>query len=76
MKGKVDIRSQIRAEPPTSAQSRPRGRVRAKVAKGVAELGLVGFVGAVASAVWHTPGRRIRQIPITPALLLQGTAGP
>jgi len=39
-------------------------------AKGVAELGLVGFAGAVANAVWHATGRRVRQVPITPALLL------
>ena len=39
-------------------------------AKGVAELGLVGFAGAVANAVWHATGCRIRQLPITPALLL------
>lgn len=44
-------------------------------AKGVAELGLVGFAGAVANAVWHATGRRIRQVPITPALLLSTPSG-
>ncbi len=44
-------------------------------AKGVAELGLVGFAGAVANAVWHATGRRIRQVPITPALLLFAPPG-
>ena len=39
-------------------------------AKGVAELGLVGFAGAVANAVWHATGRRIRRVPVTAALLL------
>lgn len=43
-------------------------------AKGVAELGLVGFAGAVANAVWHATGRRIRQVPITPGLLLSMAA--
>ena len=44
-------------------------------AKGVAELGLVGFAAAVANAVWHATGQRIRQVPITPALLLPRTPG-
>ena len=41
-------------------------------AKGVAELGLVGFAGAVANAVWHATGRRVRRTPIMPKLLLCG----
>ncbi len=44
-------------------------------AKGVAELGLVGFAAAVANGVWHATGLRVRALPVTPALLLaeQGT---
>ena len=38
-------------------------------AKGVGELGLVGFAAAVANAVWHATGQRVRRLPITPALL-------
>ena len=45
-------------------------------AKGVAELGLVGFAGAVANAVWHATGKRIRRVPITPDLLLLKPAAP
>ena len=42
------------------------GLVNELGAKGVAELGLVGFAGAVANAVRHAPGRPIPQVPITP----------
>ncbi len=42
-------------------------------AKGVGELGLVGFAAAVANAVWHATGRRVRRLPITPARLLAGS---
>jgi xanthine dehydrogenase YagR molybdenum-binding subunit len=34
-------------------------------AKGVGEIGLVGIAAAVANAVYHATGRRIRSIPIT-----------
>lgn len=39
-------------------------------AKGVGELGLVGFAAAVANAVWHATGERFRSLPITPAKLI------
>jgi xanthine dehydrogenase YagR molybdenum-binding subunit len=38
-------------------------------AKGLAELSLVG-VAAVANAVYHATGRRVRELPITPEKLL------
>ncbi|HKX60652.1 MAG TPA: xanthine dehydrogenase family protein molybdopterin-binding subunit [Verrucomicrobiae bacterium] len=34
-------------------------------AKGVGELGLVGVAAAIANAVFHATGRRIRELPIT-----------
>jgi CO/xanthine dehydrogenase Mo-binding subunit len=34
-------------------------------AKGVGEIGLVGIAAAIANAVYHATGRRIRSIPIT-----------
>lgn len=40
--------------------------------KGVAELGSCGVVPAIANAVWHATGRRIRELPITPERLLMG----
>jgi xanthine dehydrogenase YagR molybdenum-binding subunit len=39
-------------------------------AKGLAELSLVGVAPAVANAVYHATGRRIRDLPITPDKLL------
>ncbi|MCD7111772.1 xanthine dehydrogenase family protein molybdopterin-binding subunit [Rhizobium sp. DKSPLA3] len=32
--------------------------------KGVGEIGITGTVGAIANAVWHATGRRIRKFPI------------
>lgn len=38
--------------------------------KGVAELGLCGVAPAIANAVWHATGKRVRDLPITPDKLL------
>jgi len=38
--------------------------------KGVGELGIVGAAAAVANAVYHATGVRIRDLPITPDKLL------
>ena len=38
--------------------------------KGVAELGLCGVAPAIANAVWHATGKRIRDLPLTPDRLL------
>jgi xanthine dehydrogenase YagR molybdenum-binding subunit len=38
--------------------------------KGIGEIGIVGTAAAVANAVYHATGRRIRDLPITPAKLL------
>jgi xanthine dehydrogenase YagR molybdenum-binding subunit len=39
-------------------------------AKGIAELTLVGVAPAVANAVYHATGWRVRDLPITPDKLL------
>ncbi|QJD94843.1 xanthine dehydrogenase family protein molybdopterin-binding subunit [Mucilaginibacter robiniae] len=39
-------------------------------AKGLGEVGLIGFTAAIANAVYHATGKRIRQLPITPDKLL------
>ena len=39
-------------------------------AKGIAELALVGVAPAVANAVYHATGKRVRELPITPEKLL------
>lgn len=35
-------------------------------AKGLGEIGMIGFSAAVANAVFHATGKRIRSLPITP----------
>jgi len=42
--------------------------------KGVGEIGVTGTAGAIASAVWHATGVRIRRFPITVEQLIG--AGP
>ena len=39
-------------------------------ARGVGEIGITGVVAAIANAVYHATGRRIRDLPITPDKLL------
>src|SRR5258707_6298559 len=39
-------------------------------AKGVGELGITGVAAAIANAVYHATGKRIRDLPITPEKLL------
>ncbi len=33
--------------------------------KGLGEIGIVGTAGAVANAIWHATGKRVRSLPIT-----------
>jgi xanthine dehydrogenase YagR molybdenum-binding subunit len=40
-------------------------------AKGLGELGMVGVPAAIANAVYHATGKRIRDLPITPDKLLE-----
>ncbi|MEV0351443.1 hypothetical protein AB0H88_37190 [Nonomuraea sp. NPDC050680] len=39
-------------------------------AKGIGELGIVGVAAAVANAVYHATGERVRSLPITPDKLM------
>jgi xanthine dehydrogenase YagR molybdenum-binding subunit len=39
--------------------------------KGVGEIGIVGVPAAIANAVYHATGRRVRDLPITLDKLLQ-----
>lgn len=41
-------------------------------AKGLGEIGLIGFAAAIANAVYHATGKRIRELPITPDKILAG----
>jgi xanthine dehydrogenase YagR molybdenum-binding subunit len=38
--------------------------------KGIGEIGIVGTAAAVANAVYHATGKRVRDLPITPEKLL------
>jgi len=40
--------------------------------KGIGEIGLVGAAAAIANAVYHATGKRIRDLPITPPKVLLG----
>ena len=39
-------------------------------AKGIGEVALIGFAAAVANAIYHATGKRIRELPITPDKLI------
>jgi xanthine dehydrogenase YagR molybdenum-binding subunit len=39
--------------------------------KGVGEIGIVGVPAAIANAVYHATGKRVRELPITLDKLLQ-----
>jgi xanthine dehydrogenase YagR molybdenum-binding subunit len=39
--------------------------------KGVGEIGIVGVPAAIANAVYHATGRRVRDLPITLDKVLQ-----
>jgi xanthine dehydrogenase YagR molybdenum-binding subunit len=39
-------------------------------AKGLGEIGVVGVAAAIANAIYHATGKRIRELPITPDKLL------
>jgi xanthine dehydrogenase YagR molybdenum-binding subunit len=39
-------------------------------ARGVGEVGMVGVSAAIANAIFHATGKRIRDLPITPDKLL------
>jgi CO/xanthine dehydrogenase Mo-binding subunit len=38
--------------------------------KGVGEIGVVGVAAAIANAIYHATGKRVRDLPITPDKLL------
>jgi xanthine dehydrogenase YagR molybdenum-binding subunit len=39
-------------------------------ARGIGEIGITGVPAAIANAVYHACGKRVRDLPITPARLL------
>jgi xanthine dehydrogenase YagR molybdenum-binding subunit len=48
--------------------------VNALGAKGIGEIGVVGVAAAIANAVYHATGRRVRDLPITLDKIIDGTA--
>ncbi|MBV8200165.1 MAG: xanthine dehydrogenase family protein molybdopterin-binding subunit [Acidobacteria bacterium] len=49
---------------------RPDPQINTLGCRGVGEIGITGVAAAVANAVYHATGRRIRDLPITPEKLL------
>ena len=43
----------------------PHSKVNPMRIKGVGEIGIVGVAAAVANAIYHTTGKRVRDLPIT-----------
>jgi xanthine dehydrogenase YagR molybdenum-binding subunit len=39
-------------------------------AKGIGEIGIAGAAAAIANAIYHATGKRVRDLPITPDRLL------
>jgi xanthine dehydrogenase YagR molybdenum-binding subunit len=39
-------------------------------ARGLGEIGMTGVAAAIANAVYHATGKRVRDLPITPEKLL------
>jgi xanthine dehydrogenase YagR molybdenum-binding subunit len=44
--------------------------------KGVGEIGVTGTAGAIANAIWHATGARIRRFPITLDQLIMHESDP
>jgi xanthine dehydrogenase YagR molybdenum-binding subunit len=49
---------------------KPDPNINPMGSKGLGEIALIGFAAAVANAVYHATGKRIRELPITPDKLL------
>jgi xanthine dehydrogenase YagR molybdenum-binding subunit len=45
-------------------------------AKGVGEIGQVGVAAAIANAVFHATGRRARELPLAPEMVMDPPRGP
>ena len=52
------------------SSTRPIRIVNAIGAKGIGEIGITGAAAAIANAVYHATGKRVRDLPITPDKLL------
>ncbi|GAB3635821.1 molybdopterin-dependent oxidoreductase [Hymenobacter arcticus] len=50
--------------------NQPDPYLNALGAKGLGEIGLIGLTAAIANAVYHATGKRVRELPITPDKLV------
>jgi len=50
--------------------------INAMGAKGIGEIAIVGVSGAIANAVYHATGKRVRSLPITPNKVLESLREP
>jgi xanthine dehydrogenase YagR molybdenum-binding subunit len=50
--------------------------VNAMGVKGIGEISIVGVTAAVANAVFHATGKRVRELPMTPAKVLEAMRQP
>jgi xanthine dehydrogenase YagR molybdenum-binding subunit len=50
--------------------------VNAMGVKGIGEISIVGVTAAVANAVFHATGRRVRSLPMTPDKILEAMRQP
>jgi xanthine dehydrogenase YagR molybdenum-binding subunit len=48
----------------------PDPAINAIGCRGIGEIGITGAAAAVANAVYHATGKRVRDLPITPDKLL------
>ncbi len=49
---------------------KPDPHITAMGARGIGEIGITGMAAAIANAVYHATGQRIRDLPITPEKIL------
>jgi xanthine dehydrogenase YagR molybdenum-binding subunit len=50
---------------PSPAYEEPDELINPMGIKGVGEIGIVGVAAAVANAIYHATGKRVRELPIT-----------
>lgn len=54
-----------------AAHLKPDPKLDSMVARGIGEIGITGTGTAIANAIYHATGKRVRDLPITPDKLLR-----
>lgn len=65
----VPVNSDI-GEIDTSVIDNPDTKINPLGARGIGEIGITGTAAAVANAIYHATGKRVRDLPITPENLM------